>query len=139
MNIYLTGGTGFIGSYVVRELCGKSNRITVLARNPRKARGLAALPGVRVVKAPMQDMAAIAKVMKKPDALVHIALCWGDSGPEMMKNETLIPTLNLDNPEGDCSRIRSFSCMEKRQVNFLVKQSFALGGISAVLIIKRFV
>ncbi len=89
MNIYITGGTGFIGSYVVKELAGRGNNITVLARNPRKSRGLSSLPGVSVKKADMHDYSALKKNMVKPGALIHVALCWGDTGPDMIKNETL--------------------------------------------------
>jgi len=94
MNIYLTGGTGFIGSYVVKALCGGGNRITVLARNAGKVPALEKLPGVRVVHAPMQDMGRISRVMVKPDALVHIALCWGNTAGDMIRNET-IPSVEL--------------------------------------------
>ncbi len=37
----------------------------------------------------MEDMDAIKAVMKKPDAVIHVALCWGDTGPDMLVNETL--------------------------------------------------
>ncbi len=89
MKIYVTGGTGFIGSYVVKALSENKHEVIVLARNPKKAPGLKDLKGVRVVKAPMDDFAALKRVIKKPDALVHIALCWGDTGPDMILNETL--------------------------------------------------
>jgi len=96
MNIYITGGTGFIGSYVVKALASKKNRITVLARNPKKAPGLKKLPNVRVVKANMRDFTALKKQIKKPDALIHVALCWGETGPDMIKNETLSSVRLID-------------------------------------------
>ena len=34
MRIFLTGGTGFIGSYIVKELSNNDYEITILARNP---------------------------------------------------------------------------------------------------------
>jgi UDP-glucose 4-epimerase len=39
MHIYISGGTGFIGSYVVKELSKAGHKITVLARNTEKACG----------------------------------------------------------------------------------------------------
>ena len=36
MNIFLTGGTGFIGSYVTLELVKHNHKATILARNPNK-------------------------------------------------------------------------------------------------------
>jgi nucleoside-diphosphate-sugar epimerase len=36
MNVFLTGGTGFIGSYVAVALAGQGHRVTILARNRNK-------------------------------------------------------------------------------------------------------
>jgi UDP-glucose 4-epimerase len=96
MRIYITGGTGFIGSYVVKELSGRGHEITIMARSPKKVPALLGLPGVKIVKAPMEDMKAIKKCMIKPDAVIHVALCWGDTGPDMIKNETLASVSLID-------------------------------------------
>ena len=96
MRIYITGGTGFIGSYVLKELANGRDEIVVLARNPGKVPALKKLPKTRIVKASMNDFTAIKKHLKKPDVLVHIALCWGDTAEEMMTNET-IPSVRLLN------------------------------------------
>lgn len=96
MKIYITGGTGFIGSYVVKALSDAKHDITVLAREPKKVPALALLPGVKIVKAPMEDMTAIKRVLKKPDAVIHVALCWGDTGPDMLVNETLASIKLID-------------------------------------------
>ena len=84
MRIYVTGGTGFIGSYVVNELAKGKHNITVLARNPNKVPALSKLPNVSVKKAGMYDHDDLKKAMVKPDALVHVALCWGDTGPDAL-------------------------------------------------------
>ncbi|MBN1962902.1 MAG: NAD(P)-dependent oxidoreductase [Deltaproteobacteria bacterium] len=89
MNIYLTGGIGFIGSYVVKLLSDCGYAITVLAKNPFKIPELAKLPGVCIIHADMHNLASLTREIVKPDVLIHIALCWGDNGPEMIKNETL--------------------------------------------------
>lgn len=89
MNVYVTGGTGFIGSHVVKELVSKGHSVHVLARNVRKAPGIAALPRVKMIKCDLTKPGAV-KAVTKPYALVHVALCWGDTGPEMIKNETLL-------------------------------------------------
>ncbi|MCE5299765.1 MAG: NAD(P)-dependent oxidoreductase [Spirochaetia bacterium] len=94
MKIYLTGGTGFIGSYVLKALSDAGHHVIVLARNPNKVPLLRKLPGVKIIKCPVDNYAAVKKHLKKADALIHIALCWGDTGPEMMENETL-PSLRL--------------------------------------------
>jgi len=40
MNVFLTGGTGFIGSHVAMELVRHGHTVTILARNPGKVPGL---------------------------------------------------------------------------------------------------
>lgn len=49
MNIFLTGGTGFIGSYVTKRLSDSDHTITVLTRNPGKVPALKNLPGVSML------------------------------------------------------------------------------------------
>jgi UDP-glucose 4-epimerase len=89
MKIYLTGGTGFIGSYVAKELSDAGHAVVILARNPGKVPALGRLPGVRIVHADMHDIGALEREIVEPDALIHAALCWGDTGADMMRNETL--------------------------------------------------
>ena len=60
MRVYITGGTGFIGSYVLKEMANGRDEIIVLARNPGKVPALRGLPGTSIVKAPMHDRAAFA-------------------------------------------------------------------------------
>jgi UDP-glucose 4-epimerase len=90
MKVHLTGGTGFIGSYVACELAAAGHEVIVLARNPHKVPALAAVPGVRIVHAPMEDMDALGRELVEPEAVVHVALGWGDTGPSMIENETLL-------------------------------------------------
>lgn len=43
MKIFLTGGTGFVGSYLTRRLAQMGHQLTIVTRSPQKGR--AALPG----------------------------------------------------------------------------------------------
>jgi UDP-glucose 4-epimerase len=94
MEIFITGGTGFIGSYVVNELAQNGYKTTILARNPDKIPLLKKLPYVRIKKFDLHNIFLSLKSVKKIDALIHIALGWGDTGPDMIKNETL-PSVTL--------------------------------------------
>jgi Nucleoside-diphosphate-sugar epimerases len=96
MNIYITGGTGFIGSYIVKEFADGKNNVVVLARNPAKVPALCSLPGVTVKKADMLDYSELENSLTDIDALIHVALCWGDTGPEMIQNETLSSVKIID-------------------------------------------
>lgn len=94
MNIFITGGTGFIGSYIVNELVQNGYRTTILARNPEKIPLLKKLPYVQIKKFNLNNLSSFFKTVKKIDALIHIALGWGDTGPDMIRNETL-PSIAL--------------------------------------------
>lgn len=73
MKIFLTGGTGFIGSATARHLREQGHEVTCLVRNRERADGLAAL-GCELVdgdlSTPRADLAAL---MSKHDALIHNA------------------------------------------------------------------
>jgi UDP-glucose 4-epimerase len=88
MDIFLTGGTGFIGSYVVMRLTGEGHRVTILARNPDKIPALGDVPGVELIKGHMADFAVIQRALQGKDAAIHIALCWGDTAQSMLHNDT---------------------------------------------------
>lgn len=94
MNILLTGGTGFIGSYVVNELIKNKCKVTLLARNLNKIPFFKKIPEITLKKFDLKNARNLKIPKGKYDALILIALGWGDTGPEMVKNETL-PQIEL--------------------------------------------
>jgi UDP-glucose 4-epimerase len=88
MHIAITGGTGFIGSYVVNELVKNNYKITLLARNPDKIAIFKSISNINMVKFDIRNYTKLKKI-KKFDALILVALSWGDTGTEMIKNETI--------------------------------------------------
>ncbi|HPA64293.1 MAG TPA: NAD(P)-dependent oxidoreductase, partial [Spirochaetota bacterium] len=96
MKVALTGGTGFIGSYIAMELVSSGHEVKILARNADKVPFLHSVKGIEIVKAGMNDAEALTSAVSGCDALIHTALCWGDSGPEMILNETLASVKLLD-------------------------------------------
>ena len=65
----MTGGTGFIGSRVVKRLRDRGDEVVVLARSPEKAAGLEAT----VVEGDLGDPDAIRRGVEGCDAVFHIA------------------------------------------------------------------
>lgn len=88
MKIFLTGGTGFIGSYVACALLEEGHELTILARNVNKVSGFVGHPSVRLVSGTLSDRDVIRKALEGQDACIHVALGWGDTPVEMLERET---------------------------------------------------
>jgi len=69
MRAFVTGGTGFIGSRVVKRLRDRGDDVVVLARRPEKAAGLDA----EVIEGDLGDADAIRRGMEGCEAAFHIA------------------------------------------------------------------
>jgi nucleoside-diphosphate-sugar epimerase len=72
MKVFLTGGTGFIGGEVARQLRARGDDVACLVRNPEKASRLSAL-GCELVSGDLGDAAAIRAGMSGCDAVIHAA------------------------------------------------------------------
>jgi UDP-glucose 4-epimerase len=89
MNVFLTGGTGFIGSWVVKALLEKTDHQLVLsARNCDKIPSYHQNPRIKIIRASLSDKEQLKAGMEGCDAVIHIALGWGDSPLEMLRNDT---------------------------------------------------
>jgi dihydroflavonol-4-reductase len=72
VRVFLTGGTGFIGGEVARQLRARGEQVICLARSPEKATPLEAL-GCEVVAGDLGDEAAIRGGLEGCDAAIHAA------------------------------------------------------------------
>lgn len=70
MRIFVTGGTGFIGHHVVKELQNEDNILLLLSRGPESR-----IPGVNVVRGDLSDIANWENVVKefRPQIAIHMA------------------------------------------------------------------
>jgi dihydroflavonol-4-reductase len=72
VKVFVTGGTGFIGGEVVRQLRERGGDVVCLARNPEKGEKLTALGG-QLVSGDLSDETAIRNGMEGCDAVIHVA------------------------------------------------------------------
>lgn len=72
MKVFVTGGTGFIGGEVARQLRARGDEVVCLVRNPDKATKLGGL-GCQIVSGDLGDTAAIRAGMEGCDGAVHAA------------------------------------------------------------------
>jgi nucleoside-diphosphate-sugar epimerase len=78
MRIFVTGGTGYIGTAVVRTLVGAGHAVTGLVRSAERAERLEAL-GARGMVGTLRTPERYAAVAAAQDASVHLGF---ESGPE---------------------------------------------------------
>jgi dihydroflavonol-4-reductase len=72
VKVFVTGGTGFIGGEVVRQLRQRGDEVVCLVRNPAKAAPLREL-GCEIVSGDLGDEGAIRQGMAGCDAVIHAA------------------------------------------------------------------
>jgi dihydroflavonol-4-reductase len=72
VKVFVTGGTGFIGGVIVRQLRDRGDDVVCLARNPEKGKAVAAL-GCELVAGDLSDEAALRSGMEGCDAVIHAA------------------------------------------------------------------
>jgi nucleoside-diphosphate-sugar epimerase len=70
MRVFVTGGAGFIGSAVVRELRARGDEVSAAVRNPDRARALRDL-GCRLVHSDLSSTAELTGLMAGSDAVIH--------------------------------------------------------------------
>ena len=127
MKIFITGGTGFIGSHLVPKLIPRGHRLLLLSRRtPRKRYG----NSVRFIKGNLHSPKIWEGAVRKfkPDAIIHLA--WEgiearDFGPDMSL-ANLIASLRLIAfaAEIGCKKFLSTgSCWEYGVVGGRVKES----------------
>jgi nucleoside-diphosphate-sugar epimerase len=72
VKVFVTGGTGFIGGEIVRQLRDRGDEVVCLVRSPGKATKLREL-GCELASGKLSDEAAIRQGMNGCDAVIHAA------------------------------------------------------------------
>lgn len=91
--VLLTGGAGFIGSSLVRRLCGANECVVfdILRRDALTPTGLDRHPHVRLVQGDVRDRDALARAMEGCQYVIHLASIAGVD--TVLKNP--VPTMEI--------------------------------------------
>src|SRR5229473_1597583 len=73
MKVLLTGGSGFLGSWVAEQLAAEGHLVRALVRPASDRRALEKLPGVQFAPGAIEDRASLAPAVDGVDAIVHVA------------------------------------------------------------------
>ncbi|MGB1286502.1 MAG: NAD-dependent epimerase/dehydratase family protein [Aggregatilineales bacterium] len=71
--IFVTGGTGFLGRFLIPALCRAGYALKVLTRTPEQHTWLEMYPGITIVKGDLQDKDAVFAAMAGCDRVIHAA------------------------------------------------------------------
>jgi nucleoside-diphosphate-sugar epimerase len=72
MRVFVTGGTGHIGSYIIPELVAAGHEVTGLARSDKAAEAVAAL-GAKVRRGDISDLEGLKAAAADADGVIHVA------------------------------------------------------------------
>jgi nucleoside-diphosphate-sugar epimerase len=78
MKVFLTGGTGYVGSHIALELSHCGHEVSILTRSPEANQELGDLPGISLVEGSLAETAKFGEWLQDHDALVHNAVVWND-------------------------------------------------------------
>jgi nucleoside-diphosphate-sugar epimerase len=84
MHVFVTGGTGHAGSYIIPELIAAGHEVTGLARSDTAASALSAL-GATVRRGSLEDLDGLKEAAADADGVIHVA-----------HRQDLLPTGGMD-------------------------------------------
>jgi nucleoside-diphosphate-sugar epimerase len=83
MHVFITGGSGLIGSAVVAELLGNGHTVLALARSDSSAAALDKA-GAEPLRGDLSDLSALRAGAARADGVIHLAFGGNFSGPDAL-------------------------------------------------------
>jgi len=73
VNVFVTGGTGFVGAHLVKALCARGDTVTAMVRRRALVERLGWGPEVRLLSGDLDDEAALRGGCAGADVVYHVA------------------------------------------------------------------
>ncbi|MDR2629482.1 MAG: NAD(P)-dependent oxidoreductase [Spirochaetaceae bacterium] len=99
MKIFITGGTGNIGQYVTKTLLEAGHELVAYTRTPERIPQFGKQKHLTPVKGNILDLEIMGKALRGCDAVIHIALGWGNTPVEMLDHDTRVTVFLLEKAE----------------------------------------
>lgn len=116
MRVCVTGGTGFLGGFLVRDLLARGTTVRVLARPSPRADGLAS-SGVEIIHGDLADADTISRAVAGADIVYHLAAKVGSAATSEYFATNVAGTERVLN-----------ACAEQRVRQFVYASSLAVYG-----------
>jgi len=84
VHVFVTGGTGHSGPYIISDLIAAGHEVTALARSDKSAEAVSAL-GAKVRRGDLDDLDGLKAAAADSDGVIHVA-----------HRQDLLPTGGLD-------------------------------------------
>jgi nucleoside-diphosphate-sugar epimerase len=95
MHIFLTGGTGYLGSAIGRQLLKHGHTVSALARSDRSAAALAAA-GMAPIMGDLADLAALRAAANTAEGVIHAGFShddWGRMDEAFVQDENAVDAM----------------------------------------------
>jgi nucleoside-diphosphate-sugar epimerase len=101
---FVTGGTGFVGGHLVRQLLAAGHRVVALVRDPARAGGL---DGAELARGDVTDRASLRAPMQGADGVFHVAGWYKVGAPASERAEGT--RINVDGTRNVLETMRDLS------------------------------
>jgi nucleoside-diphosphate-sugar epimerase len=95
MRVFVTGGTGTIGSPVITELVGNGHTVLALARSATSAQTLTDA-GAEVLRGDLADLDVLRDGVRRTDGVIHLAFGHEAGTPDALAREIVTETRALE-------------------------------------------